>query len=318
MIRFRYAPFRPDLDPARVIAVGGPPFGALHLSHWPGNGTPPAVKAETSLEIVLKFLSLKTAQREALRRGADLVTVSAFGVDAVLALWSLLFPHHAQGFTGPLQAAAYSGEFQVFVFPEATRLCCAIHRLGEPDRSPLPDEFRAADPWDRLGALINALLARMDDLLGYLDRFESEWQEEFERIQADRRLFAEGNVSIEEYPDVDLAVMRVPRAVHPVARNSATRRLRVLTIEGGGRYELTYRAESWADLPGRSILPRIDLASLVPQLQARESAGAWCWDGPAARTPRLCCVGPAGTPVPSEIPGDRFLALLLDFLRRHA
>jgi hypothetical protein len=314
MIRFRYEPFRPG---QAVIVVGGAPAGALHLSSWPGNATPPELRAPTSSEIVLKFLGLKTARREVLRRGAEVVTAAHFGVDALLALWALCHPHRAQGFTGPLQAAAYSGAYEVFVLPEATKICCAIHRLADPERSPPRAELTGADAEGQAIARFHALLPRVDDLLGYPDRFVAEWREEFETIQADRARLTAGAAAVEEFPEVDLAVVRTPRPLHPMARNSATDRLRVLTITGEATYDLAYRAESWADRPDRAALPRVDLAPLRPELQALEPAGTWRWDGIAFPTPRLRCEDPAGRSIPSAIPPDRFLALLLAFLARH-
>ncbi len=314
----RYDPFRPGAASAGAIVVGGPPFGRLHLSQWPGNATPPALKADTSLETVLKFLGLKTSRREAFRQGAEVATSPCLGVDALLALWALLAPHRAQGFTGPLQAAAFSGEFQVFVFPEATKICCAINRLSDPDRSPQRGESRGADPWERLGALSRALLPRLDDLVGYPDRFAADWEEEFETIQADRRLIAEGVGRVEEFPEVDLAVVRAPRPLHPVARNTATGCLRVLAITAGATYELSYRAETWVELAGRSVVPRIDLAPLLPELQALESAGTWRFDGLARRVPALRCADAAGAPCPSSIPPDRFISILRRYLAARA
>ncbi len=314
----RYEPFRPDPAPATAIVVSGAPAGRLHLSQWPGNATPPALKADTSLEIALKFLNLKTPRREALRQGAEIATSPRFGVDALLALWSLLAPQRAQGFTGPLQAAAFSGEFQVFIFPEATKICCAINRLSDPERSPLRGELGGADPWERLGALYRALLPRLDDLVGYLDRFAAQWTEEFEAIREGRRLLAEGKATVEEFPEVDLAVVRAPRPLHPVARNTATERVRALTIAGSATYELIYRAETWVEFVSRPVAPRIDLAPLLPELQALESAGTWRFDGLAQPVPSLRCADAAGAPGPSAIAPDRFIAILRRYLAARA
>lgn len=318
MVRLRYDPYRPGASAADAIVVGGAPGGRLHLSPWPGNATPPALKADTGLEIVLKFLNLKVARRGAIRQGAEIATSPCFGVDPLLALWSLLAPHRAQGFTGPLQAAAFSGEFRVFIFPEATKICCAINRLGDPERSPPRGELGGADPWDRLGALYRALLPRVDELLGYPDRFAADWTEEFEAIQGDRRLFGEGKATVAEFPEVDLAVVRAPRPLRAVARNTATERLRVLTITGPASYELTYRAETWVELVSRPVSPRIDLAPLLPELQALESAGTWVFDGIARPAPALRCADAAGSPGPSAIPPDCFLGILRRYLAAHA
>ena len=318
MVPLRYEPYRPERNPADLILVGGAAPAALHLSHWPGNATPPPLTADTSLESVLKFLNLKTARRETFRRGAGIVTSPAFGVDALLAVWALLAPHRAQGFTGPLQAVAFSAEYAVVVFPEATRICCALNRLGDADRSPLRDEFGGADAWERLGAVFRALLPRLDEVFGSVDRFEADWREEVAAIQSDRELLTRGAATVEEFPEVDLAVVRAPRPLHPAARNTATERLRILTITGGSLYEFAYRAETWAAFASRPVAPRIDLEPLLPALQAMDSAGAWRWDGLARRTPSLHCADAAGRPAPSAIPPDRLLALLREYLAAHA
>lgn len=318
MIRLRYEPFRPELDRANKIVVGGPPSVGLHLSHWPGNATPLPLKADTSLEIVLKFLNLKTPRREALRRGAEIATSLSFGVDPLLALWALVAPERAQGFTGPLQAAAFSGDFEVDVFPEATKVCCTLNRWSDPERSPLGSELGGADEWDRLGALYRALRPRLDALLGYVDRFQADWEEEYESIRAGRRLLAEGTATVTEFPEEDLAVVRTPQVLHPVARNTATDRLRVATITGEAVFELVYRAETWVELVSRPVAPRIDLHPLLAELQAMESAGTWQFDGLDRPVPSLRCADAAGRPGPSAIPPEGLLGLLRRYLAAHA
>ncbi len=318
MVKLRYEPYRPERSPDELIVVGGAVPAALHLSHCPGNATPPALKADTSLEIALKFLNLKTPRRDELRRGAEIVTSPRFSVDALLALWALVAPHRAQGFTGPLQAAAFSAEYQVFIFPEATKICCAANRLADPDRSRLRGGLGTGDAWERLGARFRALLPLLDDLFGDVDRFEPDWREEFEAIQADRDLAARGQAKIEEFPEVDLAVLRPPRRLHPVARNSATDRLRVLTIAGETNYEMIYRAESWAEFTSRPVAPRIDLGPLLPELRGLETSATWRWDAITEPTPSLRCVDAKGGAAASAVAPDRLIALLRRHLAAHA
>jgi len=169
-----------------------------------------------------------------------------------------------------------------------------------------------------VGARYRALLPLLDDLLGYVDRFEADWREEFEVIQADRDLVAKGGAVVEEFPEVDLAVLRAPRPLHPVARNSATDRLRVLTVAGETTYDLIYRAESWVDFASRPVAPRIDLGPLLPELQALESGGTWRWEGVATPVPSLRCLGAGGRPAPSAIPPGRFIAMLRAYLAARA
>jgi hypothetical protein len=76
----------------------------------------------------------------------------------------------------------------------------------------------------------------------------------------------------------------------------------VLTALPGGSYELRYRYETWVQFASRKVMPRVDLAPLLPRLQELEKEDAqWTFDGLAAVTPALRPLGPDGQPAPSSL-----------------
>jgi uncharacterized protein DUF6687 len=97
-------------------------------------------------------------------------------------------------------------------------------------------------------------------------------------------------VTIEERPDVDLAVIRIPpdeTMLHAYVLNSHTPRSRLLVIHGQ-HVELRYRYEGWVQFRSRVIAPRVDLSPLAAELNAEEQApGKWGFDGVEAITPSL-------------------------------
>ena len=133
------------------------------------------------------------------------------------------------------------------------------------------------------------------------------WAEEDATLDESERALALGLITIEDVPDVDLAVVTVPdgdefhhlggghrfggdwvSGVHPVALHNATDRGALLVFEGG-RPELRYRYESWVQFRSRAIRPRVDLLPLAERLNDEEGAGRALWSAGAVSslTPTL-------------------------------
>ena len=111
-------------------------------------------------------------------------------------------------------------------------------------------------------------------------------------------------MTIEELPDIDLAIVRIPMplqprhvrryledeqaAVHPFAVNSATPCTRLLRVQGQ-HYEFEYRYESWLQIVSRRVPFRVRLDSVVERLNALETAAPmWIADDPMTGiVPRL-------------------------------
>jgi hypothetical protein len=116
-------------------------------------------------------------------------------------------------------------------------------------------------------------------------------------------MIANGVVTIEEVPEIDLAVVTVPdnepsrgghrfagesfEGVHPMALHNATNRLRLLVVHGR-RYQYVDRYETWVQYRSRRPLPRVDMRPLAEVLIERERGSAtWTASRPGSLTPTL-------------------------------
>src|SRR5258708_38340061 len=104
-MRFEY--YHEDLAHTPKLSIDGTVDNAIHFSHWKGNETPAAVKADTSTEIALNLVA--APNREELTRAIDLVTNNHFDTDGVLSVWTLLYGEHALTLRDKLIAAAGAG-----------------------------------------------------------------------------------------------------------------------------------------------------------------------------------------------------------------
>jgi hypothetical protein len=140
-------------------------------------------------------------------------------------------------------------------------------------------------------------------MLDHPDRHRDLWEHEDEHLGASISAVEREIVRIDENCAVDLAVVTVPEewaprpshrftqewteAVHPMAVNNATERLRVLLVQGH-RYRLELRYESWVMFVSHAVVPRPDLRPLADELTALEPRHVrWEADPPGALTPQL-------------------------------
>jgi hypothetical protein len=282
-----------------VVVDGSPNAGSvLTLSHWPGQPCPPACAADTSAQMVFRYLD----------RGADLhgaaraVTNNHFDQDGLAGVYALVAPDDALHRRALVEDLASAGDFAVYGDRAAARLSMAISALADRDRSPLTDL-----PED-YGAFSDALYrAGLDRLPAWLDdpsRCRDLWAAEDAELEAGLAAVASGAVSIEERPEIDLAVVTLPatdrsaghrftsrrfEGVHPMALHRVTDRSVILAIDpAGGRHRLTCRYEGWVQFRSRTVRPRVDLAPLADTLTTAEPGGArWSATGPGDLTPEV-------------------------------
>src|SRR4051812_47490620 len=106
--RFEFVPFG-AAGPRGALACDGLVGGdTLHLSHWAGNRTPRELKADTSVEIALRYSA--AARDDGRRDDAACVVNNHFDTDGVLAVWALLEPERAAEHRGLIVAAAEAGD----------------------------------------------------------------------------------------------------------------------------------------------------------------------------------------------------------------
>lgn len=273
----RYEPYSEIAGRPNVVVDGAPmPGTVLTLSHWPGTPTPVHLQCDLSAESAFRW-----RQRPGRWPGADLVTTDHLDQDGLVSLLALVNPQ-AGRWRDRLVEVARAGDFATFTDRGAARVSFALAALADPERSPLPP-VTLADP----GALTAELLGRLPELVEDPDRQAGHWAEEDAALAASEALVASGEVSIEEVPELDLAVVTVAEGApgrlatrfmgradapcHPAAIHNATGCGRIL-IRHGARYQLVLRYESWVRVVSRRIAPRVDLAPLASALQAEESA----------------------------------------------
>src|SRR6185312_5824130 len=158
---------------------------------------------------------------------------------------------------------AAAGDFATFRTRDGARLAMAVAAFADESRSPLDPAVFAGSYADQCGRLYLELLPRLPGLLDDVDACRDLWADEDAHLAAGLAAIADGMVTIEEVPEVDLAVVTIPEgvggsplahrfahlvgrewteAVHPMAVNDATTMLRVLLVHGR-RYRLELRYE---------------------------------------------------------------------------
>jgi len=322
----RFHPYHQLQGRPNVIVDGSPTEGTrLCLSHWPRIPVPAGYEADLSAQMVFRYLDHLD-----LHGDAAWVSNNHFDQDGLVSVFALVFPEAALANRERLTDLAAAGDFGTYRFRESARASMAIAAFTDPERSPLP--ALPADPAAATAALYEALLGRVVELVAHPDRYASLWRDEDACLTESERCL--GTLArIEEFPEVDLALVTVPDAepgtptagghrfassrmagLHPMALHNATNRL-VMAVLQGRRYTVTCRYESWVQFRSRPIRPRVDLAPLARELDGLEAGGAaWVADPPGNLTAGLRLAGEAE----SSLPAERFRALLLAHLRSAA
>jgi len=146
------------------------------------------------------------------------------------------------------------------------------------------------------------VLPEVGRLLDDPERFGPLWERRWAAVEADRALLDAGEATVEEAPAADVAIVRGPRPLAPLAVHPRTERMRVLTATDDGLLVLRHRYETWVDYVSRPLAPRVDLAPLLPRLQELERRpGTWRFEGVEVIMPRLFLAGPDGRTAPSSI-----------------
>lgn len=313
----RYAAYE-ELDSSPNIIVDGATGNGtvLTLSHWPKSGTPAHLKRDTSAEIVFAYLDSPASHVQ-----AEIVSNNHFDEDGLVGIYVLLEPSAAEEHRDLLTDVARAGDFGTYRRREAARIAFALSAYADPEASPLPREIFAM-PYPQMAAeLYRRLLRVLPDLLTGLSDFEPLWGAEDERLALSEESLEKGEITIEERPGLDLAVVRIPENLpagrihrftqirlaecHPMALHNRTHCSRMLLVRGRGA-EFQYRYESWVQLASRRVPLRVDLSSLAEELNEMEGVeGRWVFDGVEQITPRLHREGSPASSIPPEVIQER-------------
>ncbi|HEY5011080.1 MAG TPA: DUF6687 family protein [Acidimicrobiia bacterium] len=313
-----------DLGDAPNVVVDGAAAAStrLTLSHWPGSPTPPEVRDDLSAQIAFRALG-----HPDWFDGIDIVSNNHFDQDGLASAYALVDPPAATARRDRVIDVARAGDFGTFADRDAARIAMAIAAYEDPHTSPLGAAALGGSYPEITATLYRELLPRFTEMLDHPDRHRALWEHEDAHLGESITAIERGTVRVEEHAAADLAVVTVPdewaarathrftqewtEAVHPMAVNNATERLRILLVHGH-HYRLELRYESWVMFVSRAVLARPDLRPLATELSEAEPDGAhWEADPPGALTPQLRITGGAGSGLaPEQVTAtiERFLA----------
>jgi hypothetical protein len=321
----RYVPSVDLAGRPNVVVDGSPTAGTtLCLTHWPGIASPPEFAHDLSAGMAFTYLGAFD------RHGAaDVVTNNHFDQDGLVSVFALSQPEAALARHDLLLDVAAAGDFATYRHRTAARVSMVLAALADPARSPVPGLADIPDYDQLCGILYTEALTRLIEVCDQPDRFSTLWEEEDAGLSASEAALRTGEVTIEEVPDIDLAVVTVPETapaggghrfaarwvdgLHPMALHNTTDCGALLT-QRGAHSSFFYRYESWVQYRTRRVRPRVDLTELAARLSADEpGAVTWQADHPSDLTPTLAPAGGASDLAPAHV-----RALIEEHLRRAA
>lgn len=308
MTDMRFVPYAEAAHLPNIVVDGAAAAAtALTLSHWPKSGTPEALRADTSAEIVFKYLDAP-----AMHVDVGAVSNNHFDEDGLIGIFALTRPDLGARWRALLVEIARAGDFGICRSRNAARIAFVLAAYAEKTSSPLPRSTFAGPYPEVTARLYEELLPVVPHLITHVEDFQKLWEAEDRALQEGERLLDGGIVTIEPNPDLDLAIVRVPADAaepHVMALHTRTPSSRLIVVHGTS-VELRYRYESWVQFASRRIAPRVDLAPLAAELNAADPGATWIFDGVDRITPRLYR-DTSGT----TLPVDHVVERMLDALR---
>jgi hypothetical protein len=289
-MRFEY--YHEGLDAVRKLSIDGTVSNSIHFSHWEGNQTPEAVRADTSTEIALNLVA--SSERERLTEGLELVTNNHFDTDGVLSVWTVLKGERALGLREKLIAAAEAGDFSEYSSADGVRASILIQGSdapvpGEDAGSPLARHLGKGTITDEARSY-ELLLPEIERVISHTADYEFLWRDVWQRIEAAMESFARGESKVKEDNATGLSLVTLAPGLYgsrgfsptkhsaPFTAISAHARGRVFLIAlpmiGGWSYRLDYPYYSWAETTVRPRIVRRDFAPLVESLNELEEERA--------------------------------------------
>ena len=287
-MRFEY--YHAGLHEVRKLSVDGTVSNSVHFSHWQGNQTPAAVKADTSTEIALNLVA--SPDRERLTEGIELITNNHFDTDGVLSVWTVLTGERALELREKLIAAAEAGDFSEYSSPDGVRASIVIQGSdaavpGEKAGSPLARHLAAGTLTDEARSY-DLVLPEVARVISHTDDYEFLWRDVWNRIEAALASFARGESQVEENISSGVSLVTLAPGLYgskgfsPIRHNapftaiSANAHGRIfliaLPMTSGWSYRVDYPYYSWAETLVRPPIERRDFTSLVGRLNELEQS----------------------------------------------
>jgi len=289
-MRFEY--YHAGLNDVRKLSVDGTVSNSVHFSHWEGNRTPAAVKADTSTEIALNLVS--SSEREKLTEGIELGTNNHYDTDGVLSVWTVLTGRRALELREKLIAAAEAGDFSEYSSRDGVRASIVIQGAdanvpGEDAGSPLARQLAGESVTDDARAY-DLILPEVERVITRIDDYEPLWRAVWQRIEAAMESFARGRSRVEEDVATGLSLITLAPGLYgsqgfkptrhaaPFTAITANARGQVFLIAlpmmDGWSYRVDYPYYSWAETIIRPHIERRDFNPLIARLNELERRDA--------------------------------------------
>lgn len=290
-MRFEY--YHEGLAEAPLLSVDGTVDGARHhLSHWQNNETPAELRADTSTEIALNFVS--SPRRDEYARGIEIVTNNHFDTDGVLSVWTVTTGERALDLREPLIAAAEAGDFSEFSGERGVRASIVIQGADDDVlanggvASPLARSLAGGAHVDERRAY-ELVLPEVERVLTRTDEYEPLWRAGWSAVEAALESFARGESRVDEDEATGLSVVTLARALYGPGGFKPTRHVPPFTAishnargtlfliaapaDDGWSYRVDYPYYSWAVTVVRPRVERRDLSVVIARLNELEGDG---------------------------------------------
>lgn len=312
----QYLAYEQSAQVPNIIVDGAANVGTqLTLSHWPGNETPPELKADLSAEIVFNYLSQPDSAVS-----CDVVSNNHFDADGLVGLYALLNRDDAFAQKDLLLDIAGVGDFEVYKDRDAARISFVLDAWQNPKDSPLKASIFTQSYGAVTNILYEELLPRLKRIIEKINSLEKFWKIQDDLLDDSEEALRKGIYKMSEMPEIDLAIVTMPdsnrppaKAVHRMAIHNLTNCMRILLMQETN-FEFYYRYETWVEYQSFKTAPRIDLQELAESLSKQESMdGRWSFGGINDLTPKLILSGDSQ----SKIPFESFRSQVIEFLSRN-
>ena len=279
--------------PSPHLSVDGVIPSGPNLSHWPGNRTPKAWKADLSTGIALRFARADEAAQRAFLGDAEYVVNDHYDTDGFGSLLAVLRPDIAFRCEDRLLAAALVGDFGVWHSWRGFAIDRIVKNLTRSD-SPVLGAFHGVTDDDALSlARYQWLLENAESVLDHTGGYRALYEEEMAQVQEELERGLSGDVRRDIDRDLGLSAVTTEGPRHRMTLNTLAGAWRVLhVIEGpdGVRYRYHDRTESWFELVTIQPPTRRDLRPLRDALRVLEpehDGAQWHADPPDTPIPEL-------------------------------
>ncbi|MBN1301585.1 MAG: hypothetical protein JW995_10260 [Melioribacteraceae bacterium] len=277
-MKFIFEKLLTDEQRKKAVSVDGAFDAALQISHWPGNSSPPELKADTATEMA--FNLIESERRDEYLKGIEIVSNNHFDTDGLLACYVLLYPDETKHHKGLFIDIATTGDFGEFTSEEALKIEYLISTADDPHKTILEGFFCNPD----FKTLTNDIYLRMFKLLPELindhDKYEKYWKDYYLWYKNSEASFVTQTTVFSNYGDCQLSIIESDFKLHPVSKFSHAKFDIVLSVtknSGGHLYELEYKNYTWFDTKREKKVNRGTFEPLVDKLNHIESKKNGFW-----------------------------------------